>query len=143
MRFFRCCWPRSAPSHQGRGDHDPGDATSQDHGGHAPARRSRARGFDRAHDPRRSRRRVRGGADLRGPACGARPEAGIIRGMAAQEAEHLETFARLMRERGVRPTALSPIWHVAGYALGMATALLGPKAAMAATEAVDVVIVER
>ena len=73
---------------------------------------------------------------------GRQPEAGIIRGMAAKEAEHLETFARLMRERGVRPTALSPVWHVAGYALGMATALLGPKAAMAATEAIEEVIDE-
>jgi hypothetical protein len=40
-----------------------------------------------------------------------------IRHMAAQEAEHLETFDRLVTEHGVRPTALSPIWHVAGYAL--------------------------
>ena len=67
-------------------------------------------------------------------------EAAVIRDMAAKEAEHLEAFAKLMRERKVRPTALSPVWHVAGYALGMATALLGPKAAMAATEAVEEVI---
>ncbi|HLF58989.1 MAG TPA: demethoxyubiquinone hydroxylase family protein [Alphaproteobacteria bacterium] len=73
---------------------------------------------------------------------GRHPEAETIRRMAAAETEHLATFARLMRERGVRPTALSPLWHVAGYALGMATALLGPKAAMAATEAVEEVIDE-
>ena len=70
------------------------------------------------------------------------PEAEAIRHMAAAEQEHLATFSRLIRERRVRPTALSPIWSVAGYALGMATALLGPKAAMAATEAVEEVIDE-
>ena len=63
-----------------------------------------------------------------------------IRHMAAQEAEHLETFDRLIAEHGVRPTALSPIWHVAGYALGAATALMGEKAAMACTAAVEEVI---
>jgi ubiquinone biosynthesis monooxygenase Coq7 len=70
------------------------------------------------------------------------PAAEVIREMAATETEHLATFARLMRARSVRPTALSPLWHVAGYALGVATALLGPKAAMAATEAVEEVIDE-
>src|SRR5207237_5509459 len=65
-----------------------------------------------------------------------------IRHMAAQEAEHLETFDRLVAEHGVRPTALSPLWHVAGYALGAATALMGEKAAMACTAAVEEVIDE-
>ncbi|MBI1211440.1 MAG: demethoxyubiquinone hydroxylase family protein [Alphaproteobacteria bacterium] len=65
-----------------------------------------------------------------------------IRHMAAQEAEHLETFDRLIAEHGVRPTALSPIWHFAGYALGAATALMGEKAAMACTAAVETVIDE-
>ncbi len=37
-------------------------------------------------------------------------------------------------------TALLPLWHVAGYALGAATALLGTKAAMACTVAVEEVI---
>jgi hypothetical protein len=63
--------------------------------------------------------------------------------MAAQEAEHLETFDRLIAEHRVRPTALSPIWHVAGYALGAATALMGEKAAMACTAAVEEVIDEK
>jgi ubiquinone biosynthesis monooxygenase Coq7 len=66
--------------------------------------------------------------------------AGEIRHMAAQEQRHLEAFDALMVARGVRPTLLSPIWGVAGYALGAATALLGPKAAMAATVAVETVI---
>jgi 3-demethoxyubiquinol 3-hydroxylase len=65
-----------------------------------------------------------------------------IRRMAAQEKRHLETFDRLMVERRVRPTLLSPLWHVAGYALGAATALLGERAAMACTVAVEEVIDE-
>ena len=60
-----------------------------------------------------------------------------IRHMAEQEARHLEAFERLMLERRVRPTLLQPLWHVAGYALGAATALLGPRAAMACTVAVE------
>ena len=47
-----------------------------------------------------------------------------------------------MVERQVRPTALSPIWHAAGFALGVGTALLGERAAMACTEAVESVIDE-
>ncbi|NJC09626.1 ubiquinone biosynthesis monooxygenase Coq7 [Polymorphobacter fuscus] len=66
--------------------------------------------------------------------------AGEIAHMAAQEQRHLEAFNALMVERGVRPTVFAPIWHVAGYALGAATALIGPKAAMAATVAVETVI---
>lgn len=68
--------------------------------------------------------------------------AAVIRHMAAKETEHLAAFSRLMTQRRVRPTALSPLWHVAGYALGVATAMLGPKAAMAATEAIEEVIDE-
>ena len=60
--------------------------------------------------------------------------------MAAKETEHLEAFNALVAERGVRPTALMPLWHVAGYALGAATALMGERAAMACTEAVEDVI---
>ena len=66
--------------------------------------------------------------------------AGAIREMAEQEQRHLAQFNRLTAERRVRPTALSPLWHVAGYALGAATALLGERAAMACTVAVEEVI---
>ena len=62
--------------------------------------------------------------------------------MAAQEEEHLERFEALMNERRVRPSLLSPLWHVAGYTLGAATALMGDKAAMACTVAVEEVIEE-
>ena len=63
-----------------------------------------------------------------------------IRHMAAQEEVHKKTFDRLLVERRVRPTLLSPLWHAAGYALGAATALLGERAAMACTVAVEEVI---
>jgi ubiquinone biosynthesis monooxygenase Coq7 len=57
--------------------------------------------------------------------------------MADQEKRHLDSFDRLMAERGVRPTALQPFWNVAGYALGAVTAAIGPEAAMACTVAVE------
>jgi ubiquinone biosynthesis monooxygenase Coq7 len=60
-----------------------------------------------------------------------------LRHMAQQEDEHLNAFNRMMTQRTVRPTLLSPLWHVAGYALGAATALLGERAAMACTVAVE------
>lgn len=65
-----------------------------------------------------------------------------IRRMADAERKHLDDFNRLMLARRVRPTALQPIWHVAGFALGAATALMGEKTAMACTEAVEDVIVD-
>ena len=49
---------------------------------------------------------------------------------------------RLINERRVRPTALEPVWRAAGFALGAATALMGEKAAMACTAAVEEVIDE-
>lgn len=65
------------------------------------------------------------------------PHSGEIAAMARQEDDHHDAFNALMAERGVRPTALHPVWSVAGYALGAATALIGPKAAMACTAAVE------
>jgi len=62
---------------------------------------------------------------------------GEIRAMAEQEHGHLRAFDALVAERRVRPTALQPLWSVAGYALGAATALIGPEAAMACTAAVE------
>lgn len=61
----------------------------------------------------------------------------LIRRMWDQEVHHLNTFDGLLAKHRVRPTALRPLWSVAGYALGLGTALLGPKAAMACTEAVE------
>ena len=65
---------------------------------------------------------------------------GSIRRMYDQELEHLDRFEKLMVARRVRPTALQPLWHVAGFALGAATAMLGERAAMACTVAVEEVI---
>ena len=62
--------------------------------------------------------------------------------MAEQERRHLDAFNKLIPERRVRPTALLPLWHVAGFALGAGTALLGEKAAHACTVAVEEVIDE-
>jgi len=65
-----------------------------------------------------------------------------IKEMKDQEDEHLKTFDRLVNERGVRPTVLNPFWHGAGFAMGAVTALMGEKAAMACTAAVEEVIEE-
>lgn len=65
------------------------------------------------------------------------PHAQEIAHMAQQEEEHLARFDALMTQRGVRPSALQPFWSLAGYALGAATALMGPKAAMACTAAIE------
>ncbi len=71
-------------------------------------------------------------AVLKGKAC-----EDTIRHMQEQEEAHLAEFERLIQERRVRPTALLPFWHIAGYALGAGTALLGEKGAMACTVAVE------
>lgn len=76
-------------------------------------------------------------AVLKNHAC-----APTIRHMAEQETEHLARFDELMKQRGARPTALMPLWHVLGYAMGAGTALLGERAAMACTVAVERVIAE-
>ena len=65
------------------------------------------------------------------------PEAKLVSRMAAQEERHLARFDKLMAERRVRPTALQPLWNVAGFALGAATALMSEKAALACTDAVE------
>lgn len=65
------------------------------------------------------------------------PNAKLIQRMAAQEQRHLQRFDALIAKRGVRPTALQPLWNVAGFALGAATALISEEAALACTEAVE------
>lgn len=65
------------------------------------------------------------------------PSARAIAHMAAQEERHRARFDRMIVERRVRPTLLQPLWDRAGYALGAATALIGPEAAMACTAAVE------
>jgi len=65
------------------------------------------------------------------------PEAKLIARMAAQEERHLKRFNALVADRRARPTALQPLWNVAGFALGAATALMSEKAALACTDAVE------
>lgn len=60
--------------------------------------------------------------------------------MEAEEQQHLDAFDKLLIEENVRPTVLGPVWNVAGYGIGVMTALLGEKAAHACTEAVETVI---
>jgi len=67
---------------------------------------------------------------------------GQLEEMAAQEQDHLDAFDKLLAAGSVRPTAMSPVWNAAGFALGAATALMGEKAAHACTEAVETVIEE-
>ncbi len=69
-------------------------------------------------------------------------EGETIATMQAQEQEHLDTFNRLLVDHAVRPTALTPLWRAAGFALGAGTALIGKRAAMACTVAVEEVIDE-
>lgn len=64
-------------------------------------------------------------------------KAELLRHMRDQEQAHLDTFDAVIAERRVRPTALLPVWHLAGFALGAATAALGERAAMACTVAVE------
>ena len=66
----------------------------------------------------------------------------VLREMADQERKHLDAFNRMIVERQVRPTVMTPVWHVAGFALGAATALMGREAAMACTVAVEEAIDE-
>ena len=65
------------------------------------------------------------------------PAAKLVSRMAMQEHRHLRRFDQLVAERRVRPTALQPLWNVAGFALGAGTALIGEEAAMACTEAIE------
>ena len=65
-----------------------------------------------------------------------------IQHMADQEQEHIETFQKLIINNRVRPTLMLPVWDIAGYGLGLATAFMGEKAAMACTVAVEKVIGE-
>ena len=68
---------------------------------------------------------------------GMEETAELIRHMAAQEEEHLTHFDGLIVEKDIRPTAFGPLWDVAGFTLGAVTALMGEKAAMACTAAVE------
>ena len=63
-----------------------------------------------------------------------------IKHMADQEQEHIETFEKLIVKNRVRPTIFLPLWNVAGFMLGASSAIMGKKASMACTVAVETVI---
>uniref|UniRef100_UPI00358EBD4E 5-demethoxyubiquinone hydroxylase, mitochondrial n=1 Tax=Myxine glutinosa TaxID=7769 RepID=UPI00358EBD4E len=73
---------------------------------------------------------------------GRGPVGPIIQKMWDEEKEHLQKFEELMIRHRVRPTALLPIWNVAGFLIGAGTALLGKEGAMACTVAVEETISE-
>ena len=73
---------------------------------------------------------------------GKSPSAPLLQHMKEQELSHLKSFNELLVKHRVRPTLLQPLWYVAGYALGAATGLLGERAAMACTVAIEEVIDE-
>lgn len=82
----------------------------------------------------------RGQRAVLGAARGHERVAAQLAEMEGHEAVHLARFDSLLNDHGVRPTALTPLWRLAGFALGAGTALLGDKAAHACTEAVESVI---
>jgi ubiquinone biosynthesis monooxygenase Coq7 len=82
----------------------------------------------------------RGQRAVLGEARGRERIAGQLAEMEGHEQVHLDRFDRLLNDRRVRPTAMAPLWRLAGFALGAGTALLGEKAAHACTEAVETVI---
>ena len=65
---------------------------------------------------------------------------GQLAEMEGHEAVHLARFDQMLTDAKVRPTLMTPLWRLAGFALGASTALLGEKAAHACTEAVETVI---
>ena len=65
------------------------------------------------------------------------PASRAVNRMALQEERHRVFFDAMVARRGVRPTLLQPLWHVAGFALGAVTAAIGPEAAVACTAAVE------
>ncbi len=73
-------------------------------------------------------------------APGREAMAGTLAEMEAHEHVHLDRFNRLLTEQRVRPTLMAPLWRLAGFTLGVGTALMGEKAAHACTEAVETVI---
>ncbi|XP_047520766.1 5-demethoxyubiquinone hydroxylase, mitochondrial [Pieris napi] len=73
---------------------------------------------------------------------GTSKEGPLIQHMWEQEKKHRQKFEELISKYRVRPTVMTPLWNIAGFALGAGTALLGKEAAMACTVAVETVIVD-
>lgn len=72
---------------------------------------------------------------------GQHPRTGpLLETMADQEAVHQQLFEAHMKNHHGRPSLLLPLWDALGYGLGAVSALMGQKAAMACTAAVEDVI---
>ena len=57
--------------------------------------------------------------------------------MKEQEKVHLEYFKQQLQKRKVKPTYLLPLWDVMSVALGFGSALLGKKATLLTTAAIE------
>ncbi|GAA5842857.1 hypothetical protein JCM3766R1_005685 [Sporobolomyces carnicolor] len=66
----------------------------------------------------------------------------LVQAMWDGEKKHIAAFDKLITQHEVRPTALYPLWKAMAFGLGAGTAVLGKRAAMACTEAVETVIGE-
>ena len=64
----------------------------------------------------------------------------LIQEMMEQEDIHLRYFVSMAVGNAIRPTALMPLWHFMGYALGSVSAMAGTRYAMLVTNAVEEVI---
>ena len=64
----------------------------------------------------------------------------ILEEMYEQEKQHLKMCEKHLVAYKVRPSLLLPLWHVAGFAMGVGSAFLGKNGAMACTEAVETVV---
>ena len=64
----------------------------------------------------------------------------ILNEMLDQEKTHLSSFNTALKTHNVSPTVFNPLWERIAYGLGVATALMGKRAAMACTIAVEEVI---
>ena len=71
---------------------------------------------------------------------GDKKTSSIISKMAEGEKAHAKEFDRLVKERKTRPTALMPLWNLAGYTLGVISVIGGKDSVMACTEAIEDVI---
>tara|TARA_B100000029_G_C17267410_1_gene848511 strand:- start:289 stop:822 length:534 start_codon:yes stop_codon:yes gene_type:complete len=60
--------------------------------------------------------------------------------MKQHEQEHLEYFEKEIKKRKIKPTYFLPLWDIMGVTLGFGTAMLGKKATMLCTAAVEEVI---
>jgi ubiquinone biosynthesis monooxygenase Coq7 len=61
----------------------------------------------------------------------------LIEEMKEQEKVHLEYFKQQLQKRKVKPTYLLPLWDVMSVALGFGSALLGKKATLLTTAAIE------